>query len=141
MEQPKGEKHLAAVQPDKPLASPKIRVTHPSQSEEDPASVTMEADEAIEATSGAGKYATLPRPNKAATGMKKAVSTAAINITKPPHPALSGMKGVSTSNLITAAKLSANKLGGATRKFTPHSPAKPGIPDASQSSNLINRLR
>ena len=143
VEQPKGEKHLAVIQqPAKPLLSPKIRVTHPSQSEEDPASVTLEADQAIESTS-AGKYATLPRPgNKTATGMKKHVSTTAIN--KPNNSAalLSGMKGVSTSNLITAAKLSANKMGGATRKFTPHTPTKPGVQvETNQSSNLMNRLR
>jgi len=146
VEQPKGEKHLAPNANAKPAVqhqggSPKIRLTHPSES--DDLDSTMTADEAIASTVNK-KFATLPRQPANKTGMKKAISTAAI-----PTPStagartLSGMKAPSTSNLITAAKLSANKLGGATRKFTPHSPAKGTQPTSPKpnSSALFNRLR
>ena len=128
---------------------PKIRLTHPSTS--DAKDETLEAEEAITRTTKE-KYPTFPRQLKPKTptrgavpqsGMKKAASAAALHA-KPGLRAMSAIKAPSASNLIMAAKLSANKAGGGTRKFTPFSPAKGAAAATAgndQSSNFMSKLR
>ena len=114
---------------------PKIRLIHPSQSEI--ADETLDVDDE-EKMGTKAKFATLPRagPNKN-SAIKKAASSANIR-GKPGIP--NSMKAPSTSNLITAAKLSANKMHGGTRKITPQSPAAKMTDNSDFTSRLKNRL-